>query len=238
MAIFVKRARPLPCGDPPATPVFRPRSRDVQPLYTAPVPEQSAQTSPEAISRLIAAASEGDAVASKNLFPLVYERLRAIAGDHMAGERRGHTLQATALVHEAYMRLVGDGGMEWASRVGFFHAAAEAMRRILIEHARSHGAAKRGGGRCRLDLGSVLDLADADDPEEIVAFDGALSRLGEESPQTGSVVRLRFFAGLSVEETAAALGISPRTVNREWTYARAWLYQELKEEEGLAAEEG
>jgi len=151
----------------------------------------------------------------------------------MKGERTGHTLQATALVNEAYLRLLG-GPAVYSGRGAFFLAAAEAMRRILIEHARARGAVKRGGGARRMPS-DVLDLAAAADPEEIVSFDETILRLENESELGAAVVRLRFYAGLSVESTAAALGVSERTVNREWTYARAWLYRELKaEEEGGA----
>ena len=163
------------------------------------------------------------------LLSLVYAQLRALAQQRLRGERVGHTLTATALVHEAYLRLA-EGGVSWSSPGAYYHAAAEAMRRILIESARRRGAGKRGGGRRRLDLDSVLDLAAAEDPEEILSLDGALSRLEEETPLSGSVVRLRFFAGLSVEETAKALGVSARTVNREWRYGRAWLYSTLEAE--------
>jgi RNA polymerase sigma factor (TIGR02999 family) len=145
----------------------------------------------------------------------------------MHRERAGHTLQATALVHEAFVRLLGDADVAWDSRGHFYVAAAEAMRRILIEHARSRGREKRGGGRQRVPL-SVVDVpASADDPEQILAVDDALRRLEGEDPDAANVVRLRFYAGLGVEETARALGKSPRTVAREWAFARAWLMDEL-----------
>jgi RNA polymerase sigma factor (TIGR02999 family) len=163
------------------------------------------------------------------LLPLVYSQLRALAQQRLGGERVGHTLTATALVHEAYLRLA-EGGISWSSPGAYYHAAAEAMRRILIDSARRRGAGKRGGGRRRLDLDSVLDLAASQDPEEILSLDEAVSRLEEQMPLCGSVVRLRFFAGLSVEETAKALGVSARTVNREWRYGRAWLYRRLEAE--------
>ena len=144
----------------------------------------------------------------------------------MAGERDGHTLQATALVHEVYLKLLGGDWAPWASRKQFFFAAAEAMRQILIDHARARAGPKRGGGRKRVPL-NVLDLAAEDQVLEILAVDEAVSRLEKVSPDVAAVVRLRFYAGLSVEETAEALGISPRTVRREWTYARARLIREL-----------
>jgi RNA polymerase sigma factor (TIGR02999 family) len=162
------------------------------------------------------------------LLPRVYEELRSIAQARMAGERREHTLQATALVNEAYLRLVGDSGLSWSDRAQFYHAAAEAMRRILIEHARKRGREKRGGDRKRLPV-SVLDLAAAGDSGGILAVEEAIRRLEAEDNEAGAVVRLRFFAGLSVEETARALDLSPRSVAREWAYARARLFQFLKE---------
>jgi RNA polymerase sigma factor (TIGR02999 family) len=171
---------------------------------------------------------EGDHGTSE-LVPLVYAQLRALAQRRLASERPGHTLTATALVHEAYVRLA-EGGTPWSSPGAYYHAAAEAMRRILIERARRRGAQKRGGGRRRLDLDNVLDLAAAEDPNEILSLDGALSRLEDQTPLAAAVVRLRFLAGLSVEETADALGVSARTVNREWRYGRAWLYRAIEAE--------
>ena len=163
--------------------------------------------------------------------PLVYDQLRAIAQHAMNGERKDHTLQATALVHEAYVKLVGSEPVAWTSRAAFFHAAAEAMRRILIDHARGRNRVKRGGGVAPARpesleaIGTVADLAESDDG--IVAFDAAFARLEEHDPRFAAVVRLRFYAGLSVEQTAKALGVSERTVNNDWTYARAWLARAL-----------
>ena len=156
----------------------------------------------------------------------MYEQLKTLARQRMASERKDHTLQPTALVHEAYMRLVGQVDLPWESRAHFFFAAAQAMRRILVDHARSHGNLKRGGGRRRLPA-NVVDLAAHQPSSEILALDEALTRLETVSPGVGEVVRLRFFGGLSIDETAAALGVSPRTVKRDWTYARAWLNREL-----------
>ncbi|MCI0629570.1 MAG: ECF-type sigma factor [Phycisphaerales bacterium] len=189
------------------------------------------------VTRILQAAGDGGEDgrrAADELLPLVYQQLRAIAQQRMAGERKDHTLRATALVHEAYLKLVGDGGqVEWSGRAAFFRAAAEAMRRILVDHARAKGRIKRGGGQAPLtgmaldSIGSVADLAKSDRADEIVAFESAFRRLEEHDPRFAEVVRLRFFAGLSVEHTAMALGVSERTVNSHWTYARAWLAREL-----------
>ena len=180
----------------------------------------------EELTRLLTEASAGSEQAAGELLPLVYGTLKDIARQRMAAERADHTLQATALVNECYLRLFGKSSMRFAARAQFFYAAADAMHRILVEHARSRGRAKRGGQRQRLPL-SVLDLAAAPEPRQILAFDDALSDLEKESSETAAVVRLRFFAGLSVQETADSLGTSTRTVNRHWAYARAWLYDAL-----------
>ena len=178
------------------------------------------------VTRLLAAIESGDACAADKLLPLVYGQLRAIARQRMAQERAGHTLQATALVHEAYLRLIGGQEVKWVDRAHFCFAAAEAMRRILIEHARKRNRIKRGGDLRRAPV-SVADLAAGQDFEEIVAVDDAIRRLEEEDAQVVRVVRLRFYAGLSVDETARALDLSPRTVAREWAYARACLHDAL-----------
>jgi len=146
----------------------------------------------------------------------------------MTNERSDHTLQATALVHDAYIRLVGGGDIQWANRAHFFAAAAEAMRRILIDHARAVHGPRRGGNLRKLPL-DLVDLAAVADPEQILALDEAISRLEKQDPEAARVVRLRFYAGLSVEETAQAMGIAPRTVKREWAYARAFLFRVLEE---------
>ncbi|MFG0257451.1 MAG: sigma-70 family RNA polymerase sigma factor [Phycisphaerales bacterium JB043] len=164
--------------------------------------------------------------ASEELLPIVYEQLRSIATSRMLGERRDHTLQPTALVHEAYMRLVGNADVAWENRAHFFGAAAQAMRRILIDHARAKNSLKRGGASKPMPL-NVVDLATSDNPEHILALDEAMDRLEREDADAARVVRLRFYAGLSVDETAQALGISPRTAAREWSFARARLYQLL-----------
>ncbi len=167
----------------------------------------------------------------------VYAHLRAIAQQQMNAERAGHTLTATALVHEAYLRLGSDSAVRARGRGAYLHAAAEAMRRILIEHARARGRIKRGGGAPRVPLESIGDVADLDQvdldrAETIFAFDEAFRRLEEQDPGAADVVRLRFFAGLSVPETATVLGISERTVNNYWAFARAWLARDLQNNSG------
>jgi RNA polymerase sigma factor (TIGR02999 family) len=163
------------------------------------------------------------------LFPLVYEQLRGLARRRMAAERSDHTLQATGLVNEVFLRLQHSGQLHFSHRGQFFLAAAEAMRRILIEHARARGKLKRGGGRKRVLL-NVMDLAAEEQIPEILALDEALQRLHQTNPDVAAIVRLRFFAGLSVEETAHALNLSPRTIKREWTYARAILHRHLRQD--------
>lgn len=181
------------------------------------------------VSRILRAAVGGGSVDESALLPLVYERLRAIAGARMAGERAGHTLRPTELVHEAYLRLFGGEPVPWESRGHFYAAAAEAMRRILIDHARAKQSRKRGGGRLRLPL-DVVDLASRENGEEILSVDDALSRLEKRDARMAAIVKLRFFAGLSEEEAAKSLGLSPRTARREWMMARAFLQRELSRE--------
>ena len=180
------------------------------------------------------AIGRGHAEAASDLLPLVYEELRKLAAQRLAHESPGQTLQATALVHEAYARLVGaGGGRDWNGRGHFFAAAAEAMRRILIERARRPRRVRHGGGRQRLDLDRLdsrhlqLDTSEDVASEELLALDEALSRLERDEPDAVSVVKLRYFTGLTIEEAAAALGISVRTANRHWAYAKAWLFQQL-----------
>ncbi|MBL8878410.1 MAG: sigma-70 family RNA polymerase sigma factor [Phycisphaerales bacterium] len=183
------------------------------------------------ITRLLTGPSTVDAGA---LLPLVYDQLRGMAQRYMNAERRNHTLQATALVHEAYARLAGGRSVEWENRAHFFAAAAEAMRRILVEHARARACQKRGGGeenapRRRLPL-DRLELTLDQNPEEILSVDEAISRLEQQDPDLGRIVRLRFFAGLSEQEVAAVLGITDRTVRREWSLAKALLRRHLEGE--------
>lgn len=165
------------------------------------------------------------------LLPIVYEELQSLARNRMRAERGEHTLQATALVHEAYLRLVGDRDMAWENRRHFFGAAAEAMRRVLVDHARKAKSQKRGGDRARMSI-TVAELVQNDDPDRLLAVDEALSLLEKEDARAAEVARLRFFTGLAVEETALAMGLSERTVMREWSYARARLAELLAEESG------
>lgn len=187
-------------------------------------------SSTEQVTRLLNAAAAGDLAAPNELYGLLYDQLRAIARKRMAGERAGHTLQATALVNEACIRLLGKPGAVWTGRAHFFRAAAQAMRQILIDHARAHAADKRGGGRAALSISSVADLAANNDPAGFLALDAAIERLERVDALAASVVRLRFYAGLQPAEVAEALGASERTVRREWTFARGWLRDALERE--------
>lgn len=180
---------------------------------------------PEDATRWLLASASGDREAADRLLPLVYEQLRKAAQRDLAGERGAHTLSATALVHEAYLKLIGPREVPWAGRGHFYAAAAEAMRRILLDHARARG--RRGGAtRPWTELVDVAELSTADS-EQILAVDQALGRLERDDPEAAAVVRLRFYAGLSVDETAQALGLSARTTARLWSYARAVLFRDL-----------
>ncbi len=181
----------------------------------------SDEASSQEVTRLLQAAGGADHAAADQLLTLVYDQLRKIAQQRMGEERAGHTLQATALVHEAYMRLVGNQEVRWDGRAHFFAAAAEAMRKILIDHARKKGTAKRGGGL--RNISGVLDLASEEKICDALALDELISRLEKEDAKIAAVVRLRFYAGLSIQETAEVLGVSERTIKRDWTYARTWL---------------
>jgi RNA polymerase sigma factor (TIGR02999 family) len=178
------------------------------------------------VTRILNAIEQGDAKATDELLPLVYEELRLLAAQKLSHEPPGQTLQATALVHEAYLRLVGDSSASWQGRAHFFAAAAEAMRRLLIENARRKGRLKRGAGRQRVDLEAV-SLAIDTPADDLIALDEAFARLRQEDPEAAEVVKLSYFGGLTLEETAEALGISRRTAQRYWAFARAWLYDEM-----------
>jgi RNA polymerase sigma factor (TIGR02999 family) len=179
------------------------------------------------VTRLLDAAAAGDRRAAAELLPLVYDELRALAAARMAAERPDHTLDATTLVHEAYVRLVGAADEErWANRGHFFAAAAEGMRRILVNHARDRARLKRGGDRGRIDLDRLASLADAS-PDDLLDLDDALDRLAREYPAAAELVKLRFFAGMTLDEAAAVLGLARRTADRYWAFARAWLFDTL-----------
>jgi RNA polymerase sigma factor (TIGR02999 family) len=179
------------------------------------------------VTRVLSAIDRGDPRAAEQLLPLVYDELRKLAAEKLAGETPGQTLQATALVHEAYLRLVGAGdGAGWNSRGHFFAAAAEAMRRILVDSARRKRSKKRGGDRARLDL-DRLGAATSERVDDVLDIDAALSGLADADPQAAQLVKLRYFGGLSIPDAAAALGISPRGANFLWAYARGWLLRSL-----------
>jgi RNA polymerase sigma factor (TIGR02999 family) len=180
------------------------------------------------ITQILHAIAEGDPNAASQLLPLVYDELRKLAAQKLARETPGQTLQPTALVHEAYLRLVGeDEEPHWDSRGHFFAAAAEAMRRILVETARRKASLKRGGDRNRMDVVESL-LAAPEPREDLVALDEALTRLAETDKQAAELVQLRYFAGLPIREVAEILGIAPRTADRVWVFAKAWLHQEIE----------
>ena len=178
------------------------------------------------ITRLLGEMRAGDKAAESRLMEAVYPELRRIAGYYLKRERAGHTLQPTALVHEAYLQLLGDADIDWHNRTHFFAAAAQSMRRILVDYARMRKAAKRDGARERVDLFDVLAISE-ERLDEMIDLDRALTRLAAWDPRQSRVVELRFFGGLSEDEVAEVLGIAPRTVNRDWNFARAWLHGEL-----------
>src|SRR5438105_7360090 len=185
------------------------------------------------VTRVLSVIQQGDPHAAEQLLPLVYDELRQLAAQKLAQEKPGQTLEATALVHEAYLRLVASGDasapreQHWNSRGHFFAAAAEAMRRILVDNARHKRARKRGGELVRQDL-DALEIALPEIPEDLVALDEALNKLTATDKTAADLVHLRFFAGLPIPEVAQILGISPRTADRLWAYARAWLHQEIE----------
>ena len=179
------------------------------------------------ITLVLDAINRGESQASEQLLPLVYSELRNLAAARMFQESAGHTLQPTALVHEAWLRLVGDGNQNWKSRAYFFAAAAEAMRRILVEHARRKARLKHGGGQARLNI-EDLDLADSAPDDKILLVDDALEQLERSNPERARVVVMKFFGGMTNHEVANALGIGERSVDRHWVCAKAWLFQNLQ----------
>ena len=189
-----------------------------------------ADTDPGPVTQLLVAAGQGDAAAADRLWSTVYDELRRLARGQLAREHSGCSLDSTSLVHEAYLRLVGREPIEWANRRHFFAAAARAMRHIRVEDARRRGRFKRGGGRQASPLTDEPPIFD-DDPVEVLAIDEALRNLEKVSPRQAEIVMLRYFAELSVDDTAEALGVSPRTVDYEWRFARAWLHRELSRDD-------
>jgi len=181
------------------------------------------------VTRILAAIEHGDAHAADQLLPLVYEELRRLAAVKMSQEKPGQTLQATALVHEAYIRLVGAQDQNWSGRTHFFTAAAEAMRRILIDNARLKQRLKRGGDRQKVNLSDAEPAAE-EPSDDLIALDEALSRLAEIDKTKADLVKLRYFAGLTLEQAAAVLNLPERTAKRYWAHARAWLYKQVTDE--------
>lgn len=180
------------------------------------------------VTRILNAIEQGDTQASEKLLPLVYEELRLLAAQKMSQERPGQTLQATALVHEAYIRLVGKQVQNWRSSGHFFASAAEAMRRILIENARRKKSLKSGGNHKRVDFNNVIvGIESSPCSDDLIALDDALTKLSKKDKVKADLVKFRYFAGLTIDQTAEFLGISPATVKRHWTYARAWLIREI-----------
>jgi RNA polymerase sigma factor (TIGR02999 family) len=188
----------------------------------------SSSANPSQVTLILRAAAGGDPRAAGELLPLVYEELRRLASSRLGQTPPGNTLQPTALVHEAYLRLLGDGDPGWEGRGHFFGAAARAMRDILVEQARRKAAVKHGGGRRRLDLDGVELAPDTGGAEGLLELDEALRRMEAQDPRRAEIVMLRCFAGLSEQETAAALGVTDRTVRREWRYIKAWMLRELE----------
>jgi len=178
------------------------------------------------VTRILEAAQQGDPKAAEELLPVVYEELRRLAAHKMANEAAAQTLQPTALVHEAWLRLVGDQGQKWDGRAHFFGAAAEAMRRILIERARRKRALRHGGGRQRVDV-QEAEIASPSDDDQLLAVNEALDKLAAQHQTEAELVKLRYFVGLTNEEAAEVLGIAPRTAKYYWTHARAWLFKEI-----------
>lgn len=187
-------------------------------------------TPPQNVTQLLVEGSKGNKEALDQLLPIVYAELRLQAARFLRRERAGHTLQTTALIHEAYIRLVDQRNVQWQNRAQFFGVAAQLMRRILVDHARTKKRTKRGGSAVRVSLDQAMVITQ--EPEiDVVALDQALNRLAEIDPQQSRIVELRFFSGLSVEETAEVLGISPATVKRDWSVAKAWLHREISGDE-------
>ena len=194
-------------------------------IYSGTIPLE-VTAHPGDVTRLLLAWSDGDSKALDGLLPVVYDELRRIAARYLSRDRDGHVLQPTALVHEAYLRMVEQNQVRWQNRAQFFGIAAKLMRQVLVDHARMQLAQKRGGGVTML---SLEDAAGALEPPsvDVIAVDRALTRLADQYPEQGRLVELRYFGGLTIEETGVVMGLSPATVKRQWTVARAWLYRDL-----------
>ena len=188
-----------------------------------------AEHTPGDVTSLLSEVRRGNRGAESKLIPLIYDELRRLAAYYMRGERHDHTLQTTSLVHEAFLRLSKQQEVAWQNRGHFFAIAGTLMRRILVDHARAHHRSKRGGGQKQVSLDEA-PLFTEERSEELLQLDRALNRLTEEHPRQGQIVELRFFGGMSIEEVTAALQISPKTVKRDWSVARAWLYREIRNE--------
>jgi RNA polymerase sigma factor (TIGR02999 family) len=186
------------------------------------------EDAPEAVTRLLAQWQGGDQAALDRLVPFVYRELRAIAGRYLARESSSHTLQSTALVHEVYVKLVGQHSVQWQNRAHFFGIAAQMMRRILVDHARGQHRLKRGGPAATLSLDEAMAVSEPERDIDLIGLDDALTALALIDPRAARVVELRFFSGLTVEETAEVMATSPGTVKRDWNTARAWLYREMR----------
>ena len=188
-----------------------------------------ANDSPDDVTRLLLAWNDGDPLAAETLMPIIYGRLRAMAYEYMRRERGGHTLQPTALVHEAYLRLVDKTSVQWQGRAHFYHLAARAMRRILVDHARARLTQRRGGRQERVPLEAAEAVAQSDGTPEpdLIALDAALARLAQGYPRPGQIVELRFFGGLEIQAIAEILQVSERTVKRDWQFAKLWLHREI-----------
>jgi len=223
-----------PCFASPKAPDLLPSCAPPRQFLLAPgfyrrmMPEVMAETAE--ITQVLSAIGRSEAGATEQLLPLVYAELRRLAAARMAHEQSGQTLQPTALVHEAWLRLVKDGDRTWQNRAHFFGAAAEAMRRILIERARYKSRLKHGGGQARLNI-EDLELAQTTPDDKVLLVDEALARLKAEDPELARLVVLKFFGGLSNEEIAETLGLAPRSLDRQWAYARAWLFRHISEQQ-------
>ncbi|HET6959207.1 MAG TPA: sigma-70 family RNA polymerase sigma factor [Vicinamibacterales bacterium] len=183
----------------------------------------------DGVTQLLVQWQNGDQKALDSLIPLVYQELRAIAGRYLSRESPSHTLQSTALVHEAYFKLIGQRRVRWQNRAHFFGIAAQMMRRILIDHARHQARDKRGGPAPKLSLDDAMATAEAEADIDLLALDDALTALAQIDPRGAQIIELRFFSGLSLEETAEVVGVSAGTVKRDWSAARAWLYREMRQ---------